>query len=244
MNMKRIITFFLAFALSLPSSATDFQDIFFGVVEASFITSTESSSDLTEYTFSGVSLGTAHTNRRIVVVSGANKVSSNRSISSMTIGGVSASFIVKATTSGGTQATMEIWSAIVPTGTTGDIVVTGNAGLGGCGIDVYRLIGANSVAAATLTDITDGGANDFSGSLYLPGGGVIIAGFHMDSSASRTATWTNLTEKSDRNIQGDENVDMSTAMTTAAASTTVTITATASGALAQGALAAASFAPD
>ena len=81
-----------------------------------------STTDATSYTFASSDIGTA-TDRSIVVVAiHSRSASSSVSVSSVTIGGVSATQAVSI----GTLFITQIWYATGVSGTTGDIVVTMN----------------------------------------------------------------------------------------------------------------------
>ena len=155
-----------------------------------------SATNATAYTFSGAALGTAAANRKISVgVVGA--VLGAPAVSTLTIGGVSASVVIAAE---GTDATGEIWAADVPTGTTGDIVVTFASGSGRCCLSVDAIYGAGTSAHATASS----GAATLSASLEIPNGGVATAiAFTGGTSPARTHTWANLTEDFDDVIETD-----------------------------------------
>ncbi len=99
-----------------------------------------SSADATAYTFSSADLGSAASNRSIVVGVGAGRSSATpaRIVNSMTINGVTATFAARQTTLND-NAGAEFWSAPVPTGTSGDIVVTFNAAMVRAGIGVWSV---------------------------------------------------------------------------------------------------------
>jgi hypothetical protein len=199
--------------------------------------------DLTTYTFSARALGVAESTRRIAVGITSNISTNGRTISSVTIGGVSASEVVFARSDNGPASTLAaIWMAEVPTGTTGDVVVTFSAAMGYCTIDIYRLLNASATAYHTATDIT-ATANALSESLNLIANGAAIGVFiNGGTTAVRTTTWTNITEQTDRSLT-EFNLSASTAANTTATTQTLTISATASGTIDRFALALASFQP-
>ena len=84
---------------------------------ASYLTYSESSTGTTTRTFAGLSLGTAASNRNIIAVTHSR----SRYPSGVTIGGVTAT--MHAALQDG-YAHTAVWSAAVPTGATGDVVVT------------------------------------------------------------------------------------------------------------------------
>ena len=156
-----------------------------------FTARTHSSANATAYTFSGVAISTAAASRRIAVIAGASHSSSAANyISTLTVAGVSASMQVRATQ--GSQSRNEIWIADVPTGTSGDIVVTFGGGMPMCGIGVFAIYN-------TAGDATDTGAGTFTASLDCKKDGVVIAGIVTGSNAASSSpfSWANITERYD-----------------------------------------------
>jgi hypothetical protein len=162
-----------------------------GVAEISLVDNAIDSGSATTYTFSGKTLGAAASDRIIVV--GTFSTNAVKTVSAVTIGGVSAAQVVAATNSGGEQCAL--WQAAVPTGTTGDIVVTWSGAEVGCGIGVWRIVGATSAAHAS-SGVS--GASPLSSTLDIPANGVAIA-YSGAASSNRTAAWTGLTEGFDAN---------------------------------------------
>lgn len=157
----------------------------------SFLQSATDTANATTYTFSSQNLGTADADRYIavgIVARGTSPVT----VSSATIGGVSATISVQTTNTTPGYNIAAIIIAAVPSGTTGDIVVTFSAGVLRCGIAAYRLVGIDSITPAdTGTSV----ANAPTTSLDIAANGVGI-GMAM-TQASTTTTWTGLTEDSD-----------------------------------------------
>lgn len=154
----------------------------------------QSASDLTTYTFSTQAISTAASNRKVAVITYAN-AGTAATVSSMTIGGVSATQVIGVQSGNKTGA---IWIADVPTGTTADVVVTWSAGRVRCAIIVFAIYGTfSSTAYDTGSDITMV-AGAMSDTMNCPAGGVILAGIGDLAGGSHTATaWTNLTERAD-----------------------------------------------
>lgn len=88
-----------------------------GASESEYLTYSTSSTGTTTRTFAGLSLGTAGSNRTIIVVTHSRY----RYPSGVTIGGVTATSHAEFQDS---YAHTAVWSAAVPTGATGDVVVT------------------------------------------------------------------------------------------------------------------------
>lgn len=194
------------------------------VAEVSLTDNAIDATTATVYTFSGKALGVAASDRVIVV--GAFSTNAVQTVSAITVGGVSATLTVAQTNSGGEQT--ELWQAAVPSGTTGDIVVTWTGAEVGMGIGVWRIVGA----ASTAHDTGGSAANPATDTLNIPANGVAIACAGM-AAAALSFTWAGLTERYD--AQGVE--DGATSGTHSGASDEfatiqvgLTITATPSGA--------------
>jgi hypothetical protein len=150
-------------------------------------------SDVTTYTFASADLGTPDADRYIVVGTGGPRSSAGaRTVSSMTINGVSATFA-------GRQHTInnngnEIWYAPVPTGATGDIVVTWNTSMHNCGIAVWSVLNLGPIQ-----DVQGDGTNTTAALSISIGGGEGAVSFchQVDSGNATAATWTTATERSD-----------------------------------------------
>lgn len=162
--------------------------------------------DLSSYTFSGLSLGAAASDRRIIV--SAHSRESGAGVTSLTtavtIGGVSAAKIVEQTIldSPGSNVSsgVALWWAAVPTGATGDVVVTYDGSQLRGAVSVYRLTGAEGTVADTATDSVDGG-NSVSTTLLVPTTAV-HAGVVSVAGAGGTAAWTGPTEDAEGLVDG------------------------------------------
>jgi len=162
-------------------------------------TSAVSGSDTAAYTFSSVALGTASTTRAVYVwTSGQGPSVSAFNVNTMTVGGVSASLVQVADSSVEPQYMGELWRADVPSGTTGDIVVTWNSALSQCGISVWSVTGDHE-EFAIATDLSNSTSSvSFTN---VPDNSVILAG--RGSTSSVTHTWSaDVTENVDQTIEG------------------------------------------
>ena len=142
--------------------------------------------DRTTYTFSGVSIGTASSDRRIIVTVGNTNTTL---ISSATVGGVSATIIVQRV-SGGGNAFAGVLIANVPTGTTADIVITFAAGVSNCKAGVYSSTG---LLSDTATDTGFSDSNPGSDTLTVIPGGFCVGACSMLDFALASPSWTALT---------------------------------------------------
>lgn len=127
-------------------------------------------------TFTSQNFGPAAANRYIVIGTTA--------LTTVTVGGVSATKMVSVTSSNGTSA---LWVAAVPTGTSGTVVVNGS-GSQTTAFAAYSMIGnASPTPGATNTSTT----NPPSASIAIPTRGVAIAFCLSENGA--TPVWTGLT---------------------------------------------------
>lgn len=169
-------------------------------VEISQTDAAVDTTDTTAYTFSGAALGAAHSNRKILVGIVATDAGNDTTVSTVTVGGISASLETDGSTTARAINTSdtnshvaEFWIASVPTGTTGDIVVTMSEASTNCGIVVYRLL--NAAIQSVVIDV----ATTYSQAITVNGFGAIIGLIHLDDDT--TCTWTNLTEDVDATIE-------------------------------------------
>jgi hypothetical protein len=178
------------------------------------------------YTFSNQNIGTAFTGRIVVV----GVASQGANISSITIGGNSATEINKNGSGGVTSC--KLFALQVDTGTTADIVVTMAATAGSCGIAVWTL--ANAVGY--LTEVTPNADNSGSGAVTVTvtlatvnSGDAIIVMNRMLSGMAGTVTFTGVTENFDRLVESGSSAMSggSTNISTNASNYDVSMTTTA-----------------
>jgi len=165
-------------------------------VEASFTERGSLTTTATSYTISGVALGAAATDRKIIVgisLQGYGGVI----VGSMTIGGVSASRISGAVAIAVNGSGTEIYEADVPSGTTGDIVIGTSTTNQSLGYAVHRLVGS----AASEDDVLVSVAEPSTGTIDCPAGGVII-GYAWNEGSDATVVWTGITEDFDDLVTG------------------------------------------
>ena len=158
------------------------------------------SDNLTTYTFSGKSFGAASTDRKIIVGAWTRDTSSINVVSA-TIGGVSASVVIDHACTSGSMKSIALLIADVPTGTTGDVVITYNTQSSDCYIIVYATTGLTS---STPTDTSE----PASTTLDVMKGGVVVA-LSENPSTTQSASWSGLTE--DLDVLFDSSHDISAA---------------------------------
>lgn len=173
--------------------------------------------------YNGMSIGAADSSRKIIAVVGWGSAS-DQTISSMTIGGVSATVVVNAdtaTSSGG----LAIAIADVPTGTTADVAITFSGTVARSGVSLYRVINLTSSTIHASTTDTAATSGEVTGSLNVPANGFCIAGaVTVDGTAW---TWSaGPTENYDVDIGSVSNGFSSALGEYVSAQTPLTVTAT------------------
>jgi hypothetical protein len=148
-----------------------------------------STSNLTTYTFSTKAFGAARSDRTIIAVAGqAAAGASPIAFSSATIGGVAATLIKDYAPNQTNDYGTAIFGALVPTGTTGDIVVTWSAGAARCPIIWFSVFGLLSF---TATDFYNNTTTSPSDTLTVSPGGIILAPI-IYPAGTKPAVWTGL----------------------------------------------------
>ena len=165
------------------------------VVTIGTVVSAVNTNTLSAYTFSSVSLGAADAGR-VIVVGTSSGGGTNSTVSGLTVGGVSAVEAVELQHQGDAYYRSSLWIAEVPTGTTGDVVVTMSGSTGDCGIIVWPTTGASHCAYATASDASDAGG--LTVDLNVEADGAIIAYSACD--AGPGWSWTGLTEDIDETV--------------------------------------------
>ncbi len=162
----------------------------------SFLGSQVFGSTAQTFTVSGATLGDAASNRTIVVAAGgALNNSGTRSISSLTVGGSSATFIARKNSGGGN--TMEFWSVALSSGTSGDIVATfsgGNNNMNVVGIAWWRVL---DVGQAISTDGDTGSSWSTQAVTTIGQTGDVALYALFDSGSITGFNWSDATERAD-----------------------------------------------
>lgn len=156
--------------------------------------------DGSEFTFSAVPYGPAFSGRKIVAGIGFRE-NIIVTVSSVTIGGVAASAIAGAAVdfTAGSLSSIAFYQATVPTGDTGDIVVTLSGSTLRCALGVWSLRNAR-----TVIDTGTSTADPAADTLITAGRGVVLGyGFETHNAVGITAAWTGLTENFDAQVEGN-----------------------------------------
>lgn len=185
-----------------------------------FLQGTDEPSNVATYEFVSQNLGAADSGRHIIACVMARKGSAF-TISSVTIGGVSATEViqVQSATADGLSG---IYVANVPTGTTGTVTVVLSSDAARCAISLYSASGITT----TPYDSASSTATAPSATIDVVAGGFAIGAAESASGTgvSDTCSWTNLTEDYESEIE-DRQVS-STASASTPTTTTLTATAT------------------
>ena len=202
-------------AVSISNTATD---------NALHITGTTSG------TITGAAIGAAAADRLVFLhISNVDGNSAGAMVTGVTIGGVTAT--VKSNINDGTFFQSVIYFALVPTGTTANIMITVANSSGDCYLctSVFRVLGANTTTPVTSSSTGDGsagGSGDAKPSCAVTVGasGALLGGACvLGSGATSFSGWTNAT--SSTGIQwaiGPYRSDEQTATSTSTGSITAT----------------------
>lgn len=131
-----------------------------GGVEFALVDTGSDDSSSSSYTFASRSLGAADADRLILVCASTR---ANNTISGVTVGGVTATLLVETTYSANGQ--VAIYLAAVPSGTTGDVVVSSAGTPTRCMMSAYRAVGVSSTPVDTI---------DGDGTISTASGGVLL----------------------------------------------------------------------
>jgi hypothetical protein len=147
------------------------------------------SANTTVYTFNGASIGTAASDR-IVFIAVSATGNSSINVSSVTIGGVSATLINTGNASFGTIGNAYL---NVTSGTTANIVVTfTTGGQDRCSIDVYTIYGSTATPYDTALTLQPSSASTISTNVDIPTGAVCIYSF-VAPAATITSSYSSAT---------------------------------------------------
>lgn len=138
----------------------------------------------TTVTFSSVNIGTAASNRVVVLVFSSTSVVA----STATVGGIS---LTKQVEESSIASGLQIWSGTVPTGTTANAVFTFASNPTDCVVIVGSFNSGASTTPVTQT-ATNASATSQSLNITIPSGGFAVMGTY-NQQPTQTPTWTNMT---------------------------------------------------
>lgn len=151
-------------------------------------------------THSGVSIGSAATNRLVVL---AVTTQGGNYITSITIGGIEATRIRRINPGGDFFVSNEIWQALVPSGTTADIAIETNGSLNAYAIGVFSVTSVSVNAIDTAIDSSDAGATLSLDDIAANKGGVgivVSGGRGRDTFAGAWSAGDTVTERAEGTI--------------------------------------------
>lgn len=150
------------------------------------------------YNFASRSIGTAASNRRVLVGVAGRKGGTSPTVTAVTVGGVSATELVQAENE--SANVVAFFMAAVPTGTTATIAVTLDAQSDRLGVSVWAIYDlASDTPTDTATDVSDDEPMDVS--LNVAAGGMAFGvGFGANWPSN---TWAGLTEDFETVLEGD-----------------------------------------
>tara|TARA_R100000664_G_scaffold32392_1_gene47227 strand:- start:1904 stop:2584 length:681 start_codon:yes stop_codon:yes gene_type:complete len=188
----------------------------------SYVLSDTSSSNATDYSgsFDNKSIGTAASDRQVIICVYGPRSSAGARSASVLIGSTTATGLVTANSSGGEF--VGIFAATITSGTTADIDVIFNSSMLGCAISIYTITGAATSASDTMTNVD---TDPLAGSITVPAGGAVVTVAGASFRSTTNFNYTNATK--DHDAVFDSDFHFSTARSTA--NGTFTITADADG---------------
>lgn len=154
-------------------------------------------SNLTTYTFSSVDFGNPD-DRSLVVIGVAGRQGSNISVSSATIGGVSATNV---TTSTADNACSGLFAANL-TASSGTVTVTLSGGADALTIAVWAIYDLTTFAAQSASSNQGSSISAISTNITTRPNGALIAMAACNNGSVRTFTWSNATENFETLISG------------------------------------------
>lgn len=156
-----------------------------------------SGSNFQNFTFTNVTFGEEEPNRLIVIVAAGGK-DVLTTVSSMSIGGISAEEASFAQTSTPDRQS-SIWYAVVPTGITGVVTVNWSGPLLRTGIASYRIINQTSNDPVTSNGAFTNSGTSLSSNVSVVAGDVIISTCSSDTLGD--VTMTGVTEQQDTLVE-------------------------------------------
>jgi len=197
-------------------------------VSVTYITNAVDATNGSSFSFTSTSFGPAAADRKIVIgVSSENGGSGERTISALTVGGVSATQLVRSYQAGN-DCVAELWIATVPTGTSGTVAITWSGSVRACGIGVWAVNGASSTAFDTASNSQTSSISAVAVTTSCEAGGVII-GMVGGGQANPVSSysWSNANEDFDATVDaGDRATHSGASNAYAAAQSSLAITVT------------------
>lgn len=154
------------------------------------------------FNFNGFDIGEADANRFLVAALTARENTIGGALSSVTIGGLTATDLATATLSdSGRTLIASLHGVTVPTGTTADVVLNLNKTFNHGACTLYKLMGLNSTTPDDTDTDTSAASRTVTMNLTPLNGAVALAAAAFDGNASSDAAWTQVTEDYDQELE-------------------------------------------
>ncbi|MCP5405407.1 MAG: hypothetical protein H6922_04185 [Pseudomonadaceae bacterium] len=171
------------------------------------------------YSYNNMNIGTASSDRHVVVIFQMQSNTAGAVASAMTIGGITATKLVSSIN---VETETSFWIANVPTGTTANIVTSLSATAVRSGLHVYTLKDLQSATPYATSTSTAALPQDLS--VSVPAGSAVIAGTYADSCPG--FTWTGLTEDNDQAMETSRRGGAASGTYTASGSQSISVNGT------------------
>lgn len=148
----------------------------------------ESTTSLSTHTLSDVAIGTPAAGRVVVVVVNWGRATTAASLSSLSIGGVSASAVQ--TRNAGSFACCGIYYAVVPSGSTAEVVITFSLPVNNLAVNVFYGYPATSAPLDSGVSSVSGGGLITISDLETAVGGILIASRTGGSGSPASFGWS------------------------------------------------------
>lgn len=165
-----------------------------------YVGSNNSTSTATTITFTSQSIGTASSDRIVLVCLNWIRGATGGSTTSVTVGGSAATLVSDASSTnlGGFSFVTSIYQIAVSTGTTATISASFSSAGSGATIDVYTLTNYRSATAAYASNTNNASATTLSLTPSVNSGAVILA--TSQYAAIGAYTWSGVTKDSDQAV--------------------------------------------
>lgn len=198
--------------------------------------------DRSTYTFAGISFGTT-TNRNCVAVVFGTRANSARTVTSVTIGGVSATLVETAnqTTGGADISSMYVASGV--SGTTGDIVITMSNTMLRMVVASYSIYNTFSCTPYNSNDNIGTTGGTLATTVNIPANGAVLGAIWLSGSTSMSSSWTGANEDFDTQPETSSNAFSGSHQNLTNAETARSISVAITGTVAASSLVTASWGP-
>lgn len=150
------------------------------------------------YTYSGKDIGTAATDRFVIVGITAHDSSGSKNVTSVTIGGVAATQLSDGNDASGV-CSCDLWGAVVPSGTTADIVFNLAASATKSAIVWGVAYNLQSTTPVDTLVVNTAAASPLAGNIDVDAGGFVFGIVTVQNTVA-TYTMTGVSEDSDQTI--------------------------------------------